>query len=243
MYTLLKKEISNFFSSLTGYIVVIVFLLSTGLFLWVFHLDFNILDFGYANIDGLFRLAPFIFLFLIPAITMRLFADENKSGTIEILLTLPLTDIQIIIAKYLAAFLLVVFSLIPTLIYFITVYQLGLPPGNLDMGGMWGSYLGLLFLGAAFVSIGLFASSITNNQIISFIVAAFLCGFAYIGFELIYSFDLFGSIDLFIKSLGVNEHYSSMSRGVVDTRDIIYFLSVIVLFILLTKISLESRKW
>lgn len=243
MYTLLKKEINSFFSSLTGYIVIIVFLIITGLFLWVFHLDFNILDFGYANIDGLFLLAPFIFLFLIPAITMRLFSDEHKTGTIEVLLTLPLSDFQIIFAKYLAALILVIFSLLPTLVYFITVYQLGLPPGNIDMGGMWGSYLGLLFLSATFVSIGLFSSSITNNQIISFIVAAFLCGFAYIGFELIYSFDLFGSFDLFIKTLGINEHYSSMSRGVVDTRDVIYFLSVIILFILFTKISLESRKW
>ncbi|MCD4678985.1 MAG: gliding motility-associated ABC transporter permease subunit GldF [Bacteroidales bacterium] len=243
MCTLLKKEINSFFSSLTGYIVIIVFLIITGLFLWVFHLDFNILDFGYANIDGLFLLAPFIFLFLIPAITMRLFSDEHKSGTIEVLLTLPLSDFQIIFAKYLAALILVIFSLLPTLVYFITVYQLGLPPGNIDMGGMWGSYLGLLFLSATFVSIGLFSSSITNNQLISFIVAAFLCGFAYIGFELIYSFDLFGSFDLFIKTLGINEHYSSMSRGVVDTRDVIYFLSVIVLFILLTKVSLESRKW
>lgn len=243
MYTLLKKEINNFFSSLTGYIVIIVFLMTTGLFLWVFHLDFNILDFGYANIDGLFLLAPFIFLFLIPAITMRLFADEHKSGTIEVLLTLPLTDLQIIIAKYLAALILVVVSLLPTFIYVISVYQLGMPPGNIDMGGMWGSYIGLLFLGAAFVSIGLFASSLTNNQIISFIIAAFMCGFAYVGFELIYSFDLFGSFDLFIKTLGINEHYSSVSRGVIDTRDVVYFLSVIVLFILLTKISLESRKW
>ena len=174
MYTLLIKEINSFFSSLTGYIVIIVFLIITGLFLWVFHLDFNILDFGYANIDGLFLLAPFIFLFLIPAITMRLFSDEHKTGTIEVLLTLPLSDFQIIFAKYLAALILVIFSLLPTLVYFITVYQLGLPPGNIDMGGMWGSYLGLLFLGATFVSIGLFSSSITNNQIISFISCLFM---------------------------------------------------------------------
>lgn len=243
MYTLLKKEINNFFSSMTGYIVIIVFLITNGLFLWVFHLDFNILDFGYANLDGLFLLAPFIFLFLIPAITMRLFADENKSGTIEVLMTLPFSDIQVIMAKYMAALILVIFSLIPTFIYVISVYQLGIPPGNIDMGGLLGSYLGLLFLGAAFVSIGLFASSLTNNQIISFIIAAFLCGFVYVGFELIYSFELFGKFDLFIKTLGISEHYSSMSRGVIDTRDLVYFLSVIVLFVLLTKISLESRKW
>ncbi len=243
MITLFRKEISSFFSSLIGYIVITVFLLINGLFLWVFPLEFNILDFGYASIENLFMLAPIVFLFLIPAITMRLFADEKKGGTIEILLTQPLTDLEIILAKYFAGLVLVLFSLLPTLIYFFSVYQLGLPPGNIDTGGMWGSYIGLLFLGASFVAIGLFSSSITDNQIVSFIIAIFLCGFLYIGFEFIYSLDLFGNIDLFIKSLGINAHYTSMSRGVIDTRDIIYFLSVIALFIILTKFSLASRKW
>ncbi|MCK4287780.1 MAG: ABC transporter permease subunit, partial [Bacteroidales bacterium] len=169
MITLFRKEISSFFSSLIGYIVITVFLLINGLFLWVFPLEFNILDFGYASIENLFMLAPIVFLFLIPAITMRLFADEKKSGTIEILLTQPLTDLEIILAKYFAGLVLVLFSLLPTLIYFFSVYQLGLPPGNIDTGGMWGSYIGLLFLGASFVAIGLFSSSITDNQIISFI--------------------------------------------------------------------------
>ena len=243
MITLFRKEISSFFSSLIGYIVMTVFLLINGLFLWVFPLEFNIMDFGYASIENLFMLAPIVFLFLIPAITMRLFADEKKGGTIEILLTQPLTDLEIILAKYFAGLVLVLFSLLPTLIYFFSVYQLGLPPGNIDTGGMWGSYIGLLFLGASFVAIGLFSSSITDNQIVSFIIAIFLCGFLYIGFEFIYSLDLFGNIDLFIKSLGINAHYTSMSRGVIDTRDIIYFLSVIALFIIFTKFSLASRKW
>lgn len=243
MITLLKKEINSFLSSLIGFIVITVFLLINGLFLWVFPSEFNIPDFGYANIDGLFMIAPFVFLFLVPAITMRLFADEKKSGTIEILLTQPLSDLQIIMAKYLAGFALVVFSLLPTLVYFFSVYQLGLPAGNIDTGGMWGSYLGLLFLGGTFVAIGLFSSSLTDNQIIAFIISVFLCGFIYIGFEFIYSLELFGSLDLFIKQLGINSHYTSMSRGVIDTRDIIYFISVKSLFILLTKLSLESRKW
>ncbi len=243
MITLFRKEISSFFSSLIGYIVITVFLLINGLFLWVFPLEFNILDFGYASIENLFMLAPIVFLFLIPAITMRLFADEKKGGTIEILLTQPLTDLEIILAKYFAGLVLVLFSLLPTLIYFFSVYQLGLPTGNIDTGGMWGSYIGLLFLGASFVAIGLFSSSITDNQIVSFIIAIFLCGFLYIGFEFIYSLDLFGNIDLFIKSLGINAHYTSMSRGVIDTRDIIYYLSVIALFIIFTKFSLASRKW
>jgi ABC-2 type transport system permease protein len=243
MLTLFIREINNFFNNLIGYISIAVFLLITSLFLWVFPIETNILRTGHANVDGLFMMGPFVFLFLIPAITMRFFADENKSGTIEILLTKPLTDLQIILAKFLAAFVLVIFSLLPTLVYVISVYQHGLPVGNMDMGATWGSYLGLLFLGGAFVAIGLFASSLTDNQIVSFIVSIFLCGFAYVGFELIYSFDLFGNFDLFIRNLGVYAHYTSISRGVVDSRDIIYFLSVIGLFLLLTKIKLESRKW
>ncbi len=243
MYTLFLREINNFFNNLIGYISIAVFLVINSLFLWVFPLDTNILQTGYANIDGLFSMAPFVFLFLIPAITMRFFADENKSGTIEILLTKPLTDTRIVLAKYFAAFVLVVFSLLPTLIYVATVYNLGFPVGNMDMGATWGSYLGLLFLGAGFVAIGLFASSLTDNQIVSFIVSIFLCGFAYIGFEFIYSLDMFGNFDLFIRNLGIYAHYTSISRGVVDSRDVLYFLSLIVIFLLLTKVKLESRKW
>ena len=243
MFTLFKREINNFLSSFIGYIIVTVFLLINGLFLWVFPLEFNILDNGYANIDGLFMLAPFVFLFLIPAITMRSFADEKKSGTIELLLTKPITDMQIIFGKYFAGLILVIFSVLPTLIYFYTVYHLGYPVGNIDLGGMWGSYIGLLFLGGAFISIGLFCSSITDNQIVSFILSMFLCGFAYMGFEFIYSLNFFGSFDLFIKSLGISAHYSSMSRGVIDSRDVLYFLSIISFFVLLTRISLQSRKW
>ncbi|MCD4664120.1 MAG: gliding motility-associated ABC transporter permease subunit GldF [Bacteroidales bacterium] len=243
MYTLFKKEINSFLSSLLGYIVIAVFLLVNGLFLWVFPVDSNILDFGYANIDSLFLIAPFVFLFLIPGITMRFFAEEKKSGTIELLMTKPLTDLQVILSKYFAGLTLVIFSLLPTLIYFFSVYRLGLPIGNIDTGGMWGSYIGLLFLGASFVAIGLFSSAVTDNQIISFILSLLLCGFIYMGFEIIYSLDLFGNFDLFIKSLGISAHYSAISRGVIDTRDVLYFLSLIALFILLTKISLESRKW
>ncbi|MCX6231440.1 MAG: gliding motility-associated ABC transporter permease subunit GldF [Bacteroidetes bacterium] len=243
MFALFKKEVSNFLNSLIGFVVIIVFLLINGLFLWVLPLDFNILDYGYAGLDGLFLIAPFVFLFLIPAITMRSFADEKKSGTIEILLTKPLTDFQIIFAKFMASNVLVIFSLLPTLIYLFSVYKLGLPVGNVDMGGTWGSYIGLLLLGASFASIGLFSSSITDNQIVSFIVAVFLCGAIYIGFELIFSLELFGKFDLFIKTLGISHHYSSISRGVVDTRDLIYYFSIITLFLLLTKLSLQSRKW
>jgi len=243
MYTLFKKELNGFLNSLIGYIVIVVFLLIIGLFLWVFPLQFNIFDFGYANVDGLFILGPFIFLFLIPAITMRSFADEKRSGTLELLMTQPLTDLQVILAKFFAGIVLVIFSLLPTLIYVYTVYRLGLPQGNLDLGSIWGSYIGLIMLGGAFVSIGIFSSSLSDNQIVSFIIAIFLSFFFYIGFEFIYTFILSGSVGLLIQSLGLNAHYSSMSRGVIDTRDLIYFVSVMALFIILTKLRLESRKW
>ena len=242
MLSLLKKEIQSFLGSLIGYIVIIVFLTTIGLIMWIFPGDLNILDSGYANIDTLFIIAPWVFMFLVPAITMRLFADERKSGTIEFLMTKPLTDYQIVFAKYLAGVLLVILSLLPTLVYFFSVYQLGATPGNIDTG-MWGSYLGLLFLASGFVSIGIFASSLSDNQIVAFIIAVFLCFFIHIGFEFISSLDLFGTVDLFIQKLGISEHYNSMSRGVIDTRDVVYFLSLIILFILLTKIKLSSRKW
>jgi len=243
MISLYRKEIALFLSSLIGHIVIIVFLIINSLFLWVFPVGSNILEHGYATVEGLFVQAPFVFLFLIPAVTMRTFSEEKRSGTIELLLTKPLTDTQIIFSKILASISLVILALIPTLVYVITVYLLGYPVGNMDMGGTWGSYIGLLFLASAFVSIGVFVSSITDNQIISFILAVFLCGFIYLGFEFIYSLDLFGNIDLFIQSLGIQFHYMSMSRGVIDSRDMIYFLSIIALFFVLTKISLESRKW
>ena len=243
MFPLLKKEIRSFLSSLTGYIVITVFLLINGLFLWIFEGDFNILNFGYASLDGLFMIAPFVFLFLAPAITMRSFAEEKRAGTIELLLTKPLTELKIILAKFLAGLILVIISVLPTLIYVFSVYQLGMPKGNVDMGAIWGSYIGLLFLSASFVAIGMFASTLSDSQIVSFIIAVFLCGFLYIGFEFIYSLDLFGKVDLLIKSLGINEHYKSMSRGVLDTRDMLYFLGIITLFILLSKFSIERRKW
>lgn len=243
MFTLYIKEISSFLNSLIGYIVIIVFLLINSLFLWVFPTEFNIPQFGYASLEPLFLMAPFVFLFLIPAITMRMFSEEKKSGTIEILLTQPLSDLQIILAKYFAGLTLVIVSLLPTLVFFATVYIYGFPVGNIDLGGTWGSYIGLLFLGAAFVAIGLFSSSITDNQIVAFIVSIVITAFSYLGFEIIYSLDLFGPVDLFIKSLGISAHYASMSRGVIDTRDLIYFISFVVVFILFTKISLESRKW
>ena len=243
MYTLFRKELSTFLSSLIGYTVIIVFLLVNGLFLWVFPQQFNIFDYGFASLDNYFTLAPWVFLFLIPAITMRSFAEELKAGTMEMLLTKPITEFEIILAKYLAAVVLVLFAILPTLVYYLAVYKLGMPPGNLDQGGTWGSYIGLLFLGAGFAAIGIFASAISGNQIVSFLIAVFLCGFIYIGFDFIYNLSVFGSFGLFISQLGIDAHYAGMSRGVIDTRDVLYFLSLVIFFLLLTRFFLERRKW
>lgn len=245
MINLLKKEILGFLSSLTGYIVIIVFLSINGIFLWILPDGYNVLDYGYAGLDGLFYISPYVFLFLIPAVTMRLFAEEQRSGTIEILVTKPISNFKIILAKYLAGLLLVLFSLLPTLLYVFSVYQLGYPTGNLDLGSIWGSYIGLFFLGASFVAIGLFASSVSDNPVISFIIAILLSSFVYDGFELIYSLSLFSNIDLFIQNLGIRAHYISVSRGVIDSRDIIYFLSLIFLFITLIQVVFDKKeaKW
>ena len=244
--TLYLKEIRSFLSSLIGYMAIGVFISLIGIFLWIIPSESggsNILDNGFANIDPLFSIAPWVYLFLIPAITMRSFSEEKKTGTLELLLTRPLTDLQIVLAKYLAGFTLVIVSLLPTLIYYYSVHVLGLPKGNIDTGGMWGSYIGLLFLGAGFVAIGIFASSIAENQVIAFIIALLLCFFCYIGFDYVAQSGLFGKYDALVKYLGINDHYVSMSRGVIDTRDALYFVSVIALFNLLTKLVLESRKW
>lgn len=222
MITLLKKEINEFFSTITGYIVVVVFLLAIGLFMWVFPGQHNVLDSGYASLNTLFTLAPWIFLFLVPAVTMRMIADEKKSGTMELLLTRPISDLQIVVSKYLASMILVLLALLPTLIYFFSVHQLGNPPGNLDVGGTIGSYIGLFFLAAIYAAIGIFASSITSNQIIAFIIALLTSFIFYMGFDFLSSMWIFGSIDTFIMDLGINAHYRSMSRGVIDTRDIVY---------------------
>ena len=243
MYSIFKKEVNSFFSSLIGYIVIGVFLVVMGLFMWVFP-DTNILDYGYASMDSLFAITPNIFMFLIPAITMRMFAEETQTGTIELLATRPLKDISIILAKYFAAVFLVFFALIPTLLYFWTVSRLGSPVGNIDSGAVWGSYLGLLFLGAVFAAIGIFASSLTDNQIVSFILAVFLCFFFFMGFDLLSNFGSFlGKIDYIIEMIGINYHYNSISRGVIDSRDVIYFISIIAVFIAMTQTSLARRKW
>lgn len=242
MLALFRKEISSFFSTLTGYVVIVVFLLANSLFIWIFPGNLNVLDSGYADLETLFIIAPWIFLFLVPAITMRMFSEEQQSGTIELLFTKPLSDLKIILAKYLAGLLLVLFSLLPTLVYFGSVYFLGNPVGNIDLGGFWGSYFGLFFLAGIYVAIGTFTSSLSDNQIISFLLAVLISFIFYTGFDSISSLQVLHSIDQWIVLIGINEHYRSMSRGVIDSRDIVYFIIVISLFLYFTKFILQSRK-
>ncbi len=243
MLSIFLKEVNGFFSSLIGYIAIGVFLIILGLVLFVFP-DTSLLDYRFATLDQLFDIGPLIFMFLVPAITMRLFAEENQSGTIELLVTRPISDLQIIMGKYWAAMLVIFFAILPTVLYYITVYQLGEPRGNLDSGAILGSYLGLFLLAGAFAAIGLFASSVSQNQIIAFVMATFLCFVFYYGFFFISKLPVFvGKIDDLIQMIGIDYHYTSISRGVVDTRDVIYFFSLIALFIVLTQLSMERRKW
>lgn len=243
MLSIFLKEVNLFLSSLIGYIAIAVFLIGTGLFMWVFP-DYSVITYGFATMDSFFRMAPYIFLFLIPAITMRSFSEEIQTGTIELLATRPLTDWQILLGKYLACLFLIVVSIIPTFIYYLSIYELGDPKGNLDSGAIWGSYIGLFFLGAAFAAIGIFASSITKNQIIAFILGLFLSAFCFDAFSSISQLPIFfGRTDLIVESLGISYHYSSISQGLVDSRDILYFLGLIAVFLFSTKTVLDSRKW
>jgi len=240
LLTILKKEITSYLSSMVAYVTIIVFLLVLGLFLWVFP-ESSILEYGYAGLDSLFSTAPYLFMFLIPAITMRSLAEERKEGTFELLATRPLTDWQIVLGKYFACLLIVLFALLPTLVYYYSVHTLGIPQGNIDTGAVIGSYIGLFLLGGAFVAIGLFASSVTNNQIIAFTVAVFLCFVAYSGLDSLS--QLLSLQNSGIQNFGISEHYQSISRGVLDTRDLLYFLSFIALFIVFTKTIVGGRKW
>jgi ABC-2 type transport system permease protein len=243
MLAIYTKEINAFFSSLIGYIVIAVFLLVMGFFMFVVP-DSSLLRFGYASLGPFFTLAPNVLTFIIPAICMRAFAEEKQTGAIELLVTRPLRDVEIVLGKFLACLSLVVIALIPTLLYYYTVYQLGAPVGNIDAGGTIGSYLGLVFLSMSFVAIGLFASSLTSNQIVSFLLALALSFFFYFGFDLVASIPGFGGKPaLFIESLGMQAHFRSLGRGLIDSRDVVYFLSLTAFFLLLTVLSLERRKW
>lgn len=243
MFAIFEKEISGFFSSLTGYIVIIVFLLVNSLFMWVFPGEYNILDSGYAGLDTLFFLSPWIFLFLVPAVTMKMIAEEKRLGTIELLYSKPVTERGIVYGKYLASVALVLLALLPGVIYYLSVHHLGEIPGNLDKGGTFGAFIGLFFLAAVYASAGLFASSLTDNQVIAFIIAVLISFFLFMGFDSLAYLPGLKTIDEFVIGLGINEHYKSISRGVIDLRDIFYFVAVVIIFNEATRLVLMSRKW
>lgn len=240
MWAVCKKELRQFFSSLTGYIAIIVFLLLNGLLLFVFP-DTDILTFGYATLDKFFELAPWILLLLIPAITMRSLADEFRMGTFEILQTTPLSKVQLVGGKYLASLIVVLIALLPTLVYFLSVQRLS-SQGGIDTGATIGSYIGLVFLSSVFTAIGIWCSSFTPNAVVAFIAAAFACFLLYNGFGAASHLPVFAAgADYYIGMLGIDFHYRSISRGVIDSRDLIYFISIVILFLSLTGRNLAKR--
>ncbi len=242
MRQILIKEINSFLNSLIAYIIIAVFLTATGLLLWVFP-ETSILDYGFADMSSFFSFTPYIFMFLIPAITMRMFSEERRNGTMELLLTRPLRDIDLILGKYLAGVVLVLFAILPTLLYYFTISRLGNPPGNIDTAGVMGSYFGLFLLGAAFTAVGVFSSSFTENQVTAFIIAVFLCFLLYFGFNAISTLAGLSAFAVTIDGLGMIYHYNAMSKGLIDLRDFVYFLSVITVMLLLTNLVLKSRTW
>jgi len=240
MFAILKKELNLFFASPIGYLVIAIFLLINGLFLWIFKGDFNILNAGFADLNSFFFITPWVFIFLIPAITMRSFSDEIRLGTIEIIKTKPITNWQIVFGKFYGSFILIILAILPTLSYAYTVIQLGNPAGNLDFGSTLGSYIGLLLLASSFTAIGLFTSTLSNNQIVAFITGVALSLFMFYGFEAIAEL-IPNKNNYIIESFGMSTHFKSISRGVIDTRDILYFISLTFFFLYLTKIKFEYK--
>ena len=240
MKSIVLREIKSFFGSPIGYLVIVIFLLLNGLFLWVFDGEYNILKSGFADLSPFFTLAPWILIFLIPAVTMKSFSDEKKQGTIELLFTKPLSIWQIVNGKFLGAFLLIVIAIVPTFVYVYVISSLGMPGGNIDMGSTIGSYFGLLFLVASYTAIGIFTSTLSENQIVAFILSVFLCFIFYYGFEGIAPYAK-GFEDT-VARVGMDYHFKSMSRGVIDTRDVLYFVSVAFLFLSFTVFKLKTLK-
>jgi ABC-2 type transport system permease protein len=243
MWVLFGKEINGFFSTIIGYVVIFFFLLTNGLLIWVFRTPVNVMEGNYASLESLFFISPWVFLFLIPAITMRMISDEKRFGTLELLLVRPVDEFKLVMAKFLASWFLALVSILPTLIYLFSVWKLGSPPGNIDMGGAWGSYIGLLLLAGIYASIGIFASSLTDNQAVSFVLAVVISLLITWGFGQLATVFNSGSLEFMISKFGLLYHYESISRGVLDSRDLIYFFCVMTVFIMSTRTVLQSRKW
>jgi ABC-2 type transport system permease protein len=242
IYTIFKKEVFQYLSTATGYISMAVFLLATWLFCWVIP-STSFVDFGFAEMDSFFEIAPYILLFLVPALTMRLFSEEFKSGTFELLITKPIGRLKIIFGKYLSAWFLILITLLFTIVYFTSLYQMANPIGNIDSSGILGSYLGLWLLGGVFCAIGVFASCLSDNQIIAFIISFVLSYILYDGISRIAEIEsLSGDISYFLQNFSLLAHYESLGRGVVDSRDLLYFLGLIFLFLYSSKIVLGIKK-
>lgn len=242
MIQVFRKELNSFLNSLIAYVVIGFFLAAIGLLVWIFP-ETSVLDSEYAGLDTLFAMGPYVFVFLIPAITMKSFSEETKMGTLELLLTKPLSDWDIVLGKFFASFVLVVMALAPTLLYYYSVSRLGNPVGNLDSSGIAGSYIGLLLLAGIFCAAGILASSLTGNQIVAFVLASFICFFLYTGFDSISTLPVMSEFALSIQSIGILSHYESISKGLIDSRDLVYFLSVIATMLLITKTVTSSRSW
>lgn len=234
MFAIFKREVRSFFTSPIGYLIVGSFLLLNGLFLWVFKGDYNIFDYGFADLGNFFLLAPWIFVFLVPAITMKSFSEERKMGTLELLLIKPISIGKLVSGKFLGAFLLCIIAIVPTVVYVFAISDLGVIEGNYDLGVVLGSYFGLLFLIAAYTSIGIFASTLSDNQIIAFIVGILLCFLIFNGFDAISSLFTNGETQQTVQGFGAKSHFDSIARGVMDTRDLVYFISLTALFLYLT---------
>ncbi|MBC8769039.1 gliding motility-associated ABC transporter permease subunit GldF [Arenibacter sp. BSSL-BM3] len=241
MLAIFKREIQSFFTSPIGYLVIGLFLVLSGLFLWVFKGPFNVFEYGFADLSNFFLLAPWVFLFLIPAITMKSFSEEKKLGTLELLFIKPISLWETVLGKFLGTFCLALIAILPTLLYMYTISQLGVTIGNLDMGMVLGSYFGLLFLIASYTAIGLFASTLSENQIVAFIIGMVLCFLMLYGFESLATVLPNGPIIIFVENLGMKAHFESIARGVLDTRDVIYFISLTLFFLYLTIIQLKNQ--
>ena len=242
MRALYLKEINSFLSSIIGYVFIIIYLITSGLFHWILSYHTNLLEGVESDLLPYFNLSPYIFLILIPAITMRSIADEKRTGTIELLFTRPISDLKIILAKYFAGVTLLMIAIIPTMTYFISIYYLGKPIGIIDVGATLTSYFGLVLLGSVFVAIGIFASSLTNSQIVAFILALFLCWIIYDGFQILGNYNQFEDLDYIIQYFGISYHYDSIKRGLIKLSDLVYFFSVIVLFICAALSVLKTNK-